>query len=186
MFPTPNNNISLVLYTRGGSTLAAWNLANLIRMFCDDFEIIVPQKARSAGTLMCLGANRIVMTKQATLGPIGPTLQSHQLAPLIRARRRKRCAPVSVEAVKGYLEFVKRNVGIKSDAGLAQVAIDLANKVHPLVLGEIFRAQGQIEFLANQLLTHQVKDAPKKKKITDFLISESGTHDYTINRRVRH
>lgn len=178
----PTGKISLILYTRGGSTLAAWNLANLIRMFCDDFEIIVPQKARSAGTLMCLGADRIVMTKQATLGPIDPSLQS-ALAPQIPGAPPQARAPVSVEAVKGYLDFVKLNIGIKSEAALVQVAIDLANKVHPLVLGEIFRAQGQIQFLANELLSHQVKDKDKKKKIINFLCSESGSHDYTINRR---
>src|SRR4051812_38640883 len=66
--------ISLYLYTRGGDTLAAWSLVNLIRQSCDELEMIIPSKAHSAGTLMCLGANRIVMTKQATLGPIDPSI----------------------------------------------------------------------------------------------------------------
>jgi hypothetical protein len=48
--------ISLVLYTRGGETLAAWSLVNLIRNFCKDFEVIVPFHCHSAGTLICLGA----------------------------------------------------------------------------------------------------------------------------------
>src|SRR5688500_16002631 len=48
--------ISLILYTRGGSTLAAWSLVNLIRQFCSKLEVIVPAKAHSAGTLICLGA----------------------------------------------------------------------------------------------------------------------------------
>jgi 1,4-dihydroxy-2-naphthoyl-CoA synthase len=34
--------ISLLLYTRGGNTLAAWSLVNLIRQFCDEFEVIIP------------------------------------------------------------------------------------------------------------------------------------------------
>ena len=52
----------------------------MLRMFCDELEIIVPARARSAGTLMCLGADAVVMTKQATLGPIDPSLTG----PLIR------------------------------------------------------------------------------------------------------
>jgi ClpP class serine protease len=64
----------LYLYTRGGNTLAAWTLVNLIRNFCKDFEVIVPFNCHSAGTLISLGANRIVMTKQATLGPIDPSV----------------------------------------------------------------------------------------------------------------
>ncbi|MEQ8425981.1 MAG: hypothetical protein RIA63_14780, partial [Cyclobacteriaceae bacterium] len=34
------DKITLFLYTRGGSTLAAWSLTNLIRQFCDEFEVI--------------------------------------------------------------------------------------------------------------------------------------------------
>ena len=69
------------------NTSAAWNLVNLIHMFCDDFEIISPAKCMSAGTLISLGANRIAMTKQATLGPIGPTIQ-HLSARPYRAKIR--------------------------------------------------------------------------------------------------
>ncbi len=46
--------------------MAAWSILNLIRMFCDELEIIVPMKAHSAGTMMAIGADKIVMTKQAT------------------------------------------------------------------------------------------------------------------------
>src|SRR5262245_50165628 len=70
----PAEKISLILYTIVGNTMAAWNLVNMLRMFCDELEIIVPARARSAGTLMCLGANKVLMTKQATLGPIDPSL----------------------------------------------------------------------------------------------------------------
>ena len=71
----PVDKISLVLYTAGGSVSVAWKLVNLIRMFCDDFEVIVPGKCMSAGTLITLGAHRTVMTKQATLEPIDPSIR---------------------------------------------------------------------------------------------------------------
>ena len=44
-------------------------------MFCEDFKVIVPVKCMSAGTLISLGASRIVMTKQATLDPIDTSVQ---------------------------------------------------------------------------------------------------------------
>src|SRR2546427_6800245 len=59
--------LSLFLYTRGGDTLTAWSLVNLIRQFCEELEVVIPSKAHSAGTLIALGADKIVMTKQATL-----------------------------------------------------------------------------------------------------------------------
>jgi hypothetical protein len=178
----PTKRLSLILYTLGGSTLAAWNLVNMLRMFCDELEIIIPNKARSAGTLMCLGADTIVMTKQATLGPIDPSV-NNPLNPQIPGAAPDARAPVSVEAVKGYLEMARADFGVKSGADMSRVLIDLSNKVHPLVLGAIFRSRSQIQFLARELLKSQVKDQAKVKKIIDFLCSESGSHDYTINRR---
>lgn len=180
MFPA--KRISLVLYTLGGNTMAAWNLVNMLRMFCDDLEIIVPHKARSAGTLMCLGADRIIMTKQATLGPIDPSLTG-PLNPQIPGGAPDARASVSVEAVKGYIEMAKTDFGIKSGADMAKVLSELSAKVHPLVLGAIFRSRAQIQFLARELLKGQVKAPEKVTKIIDFLCSESGSHDYTINRR---
>ena len=50
--------ISLVLYTRGGQTLAGWSIANLMLQFCEEFEVIIPSKCHSAGTLITLGANQ--------------------------------------------------------------------------------------------------------------------------------
>ena len=50
--------ISLILYTRGGDGMAAWSLFNLVRMFCDELEVVVPVKAHSAGTMMAIGADR--------------------------------------------------------------------------------------------------------------------------------
>ncbi len=60
----------------------------MLRMFCDELEVIVPARARSAGTLMCLGADKVVMTKQATLGPIDPSLTG----PLNTSANPWRCA----------------------------------------------------------------------------------------------
>ena len=63
-----------------------------------------------------------------------------------------------------------------------QALVDLSNKVHPLVLGQIFRSRQQIRDLAKRLLARHT-DEIKMKAIIDFLCSESGSHDYTINRR---
>lgn len=91
------NKISLLLYTRGGDTMVAYSLVNLIRQFCKEFEIIIPSKARSSGTIISLGADNIIMTKQATLGPIDPSLNSplNPQNPLFPANPQARI-PVSV------------------------------------------------------------------------------------------
>jgi ClpP class serine protease len=136
----PTKKISLILYTTGG-------VVNMLRMFCDDLEIIVPARARSAGTLMCLGANTVVMTKQATLGPIDPSL-SGLLNPQIPGAAADARAPVSVEAVRGYIEMAKQDFGVKGSKDMTDVLNRLSSMVHPLVLGSIFRSRSQIQSLA--------------------------------------
>ena len=176
----PVDKISLIIYTIGGNTSAAWNLINLLQMFCEELEVIVPGKCMSAGTLISLGADRIVMTKQATLGPIDPSLQ-HPLGPQIPGASPEARANVSVEAVFGYLDEL--NFRGLDDNLKDKILLELSNKVHPLVLGEIFRTRRQIRDLANKLLVKHIGDKGKINGIIDFLCSDSGSHDYTINRR---
>lgn len=178
----PTKRISLILHTNGGDTAAAWRLINLVNTFCDELEVIVPLKALSAGTLMSLGAQKIVMTKQAALGPIDPSL-NHALNPQVVGGNPESRVPVSVEAVRGYLDEARQKLGIDSPELLVNLFIDLSNKIHPLVLGQIFRSRQQIRFLAEKLLSKQIKEKKKRDGIIDFLCADSGSHDYTINRR---
>lgn len=175
--------ITLFLYTRGGNTLAAWSLTNLIRQFCDEFEVIIPSKAHSSGTLISLGANKIIMTKQATLGPIDPSLNSplNPQNPQLPGNPQAR-VPVSVESIKGYFELAKKDLGIKNSE-ISSILINLSNQVHPLVLGDVYRSRTQIQMLARKLLSQQLKNESQIKKIISFLCSDSGSHDYTIYRR---
>jgi len=176
--------ITLFLYTRGGNTLAAWSLTNLIRQFCDEFEVLIPSKAHSSGTLISLGANTIIMTKQATLGPIDPSLNSplNPQNPQVPNNPQARL-PVSVESIKGYFELAKKDLQIKDTQSIASILIGLSNQVHPLVLGDVYRSRTQIQMLARKLLLKQINNKKSIDKIIAFLCSDSGSHDYTIYRR---
>ena len=175
------HKISLYLYTRGGDTAASCNIVNLLRMYCDELQVIIPHKAHSAGTIISLGANEIIMTKQATLSPIDPSINTALNPPIPNIMGST--FPVSVEAVKGYLEFAKEELMIKDDLALSNILIKLSDYVHPLVLGQVYRSRAQIQMLAEKLLQNQVTNKEITKKIIAFLCSESGSHDYTINRR---
>jgi ClpP class serine protease len=175
--------ISLYLYTRGGETLAAWSLVNLIRNFCNEFEVIIQFNCHSAGTLICLGANKIIMTKQATLGPIDPSING-PLNPMIPGINNPNArVPISVEFVNAYLEMAKRDLGINNQIGLANILINLSNQIHPLTLGQVNKSKSQIQMLAKKLLANQGLGEVKEDEIIKFLCSESGSHDYTIHRK---
>ena len=91
--------------------------------------------------------------------------------------------PVSVESVRGYLDAAREELHISGEQALTSILLNLTSHIHPLVLGQIFRTQAQIRFLAEKLLPRQVKDREKMKSIINFLCADSGSHDYTIDRR---
>jgi hypothetical protein len=66
--------LTLLLHTPGGVTNAAETIVAYLRSKFDDLEIIVPTFAMSAGTMISLGSDRIVLGRQSQLGPIDPQL----------------------------------------------------------------------------------------------------------------
>ncbi|MER8764364.1 hypothetical protein [Mesorhizobium sp. M0968] len=68
------SSIDLLLHTPGGDVDAAEKLIELVRNRKGDgkFRVIVPDRAKSAGTLIALGADTIVMSDTSELGTIDP------------------------------------------------------------------------------------------------------------------
>lgn len=174
------HRITLILYTLGGDTMATWNIVNLIREYCDELEIIVPRKARSSGTIMCLGANKIILTHQSTLGPIDPSLNS-PLGTKVKINGQEISLPTSVESVKGYFNLAKHELGIRASRDLIQAFLKLSETLNPLLIGDVYRRQGQIKMIAQKLLVYQNCKKKQKTSIINFLCSDSGSHDYAIN-----
>lgn len=174
--------ITLYLYTNGGNTLAAWSLVNLVRSFCKEFEVIIPANCFSSGTLICLGSDNIVMTKQATLGPIDPSVNGpfNPMIPGINDPNAK--LPVSVEYVNAYIEMAKTNFGIKDQSCMKDLLLSLSDKIHPMTLGQVYRTRSQIQMLARKLMKWHKLSPEQEDEIIKFLCSESGSHDYSIHR----
>jgi ATP-dependent protease ClpP protease subunit len=70
----PSKGLVLVLHTPGGVTNAAETLVAYLRSKFDRLEVIVPTLAMSAGTMISLAADSIVMGRQSQLGPIDPQM----------------------------------------------------------------------------------------------------------------
>jgi hypothetical protein len=174
--------ISLLLYTRGGDVLTPWRLVNLIREYCRYFSVLIPFRAYSAGTLICLGADEIMMGKMGELSPIDPSVANafnpedphHQKAKI----------PVSVEDVTSFLALAHDLAGLKQEEQLGQVFLRLANTVHPLALGNVHRNYSLIRSLAKKLLElHLGESCPEHiEKIIRSLTTELHAHNYLIPR----
>lgn len=72
-----SSGLSLILHTPGGSVNAAEALVEFLRSEFEDIEVLVPALAMSAGTMISLSADRVVMGRQSQLGPIDPQFNVH-------------------------------------------------------------------------------------------------------------
>lgn len=70
----PDQDLHLVLNSPGGDGETAVRLARSIQARCAEFTVIVPDQAKSAATILALGAHRIIMGPTSDLGPVDPQL----------------------------------------------------------------------------------------------------------------
>ena len=108
------NTIDLVLFTNGGDTEAPWRLISILREFCETLAVLVPHRALSAGTVLALGADEIIMTPLSALGPIDPS-RTHPLLP--RREGVKEAEPISVQDMRHAMQFIKEAADSDDQAG---------------------------------------------------------------------
>jgi ClpP class serine protease len=71
-----NEDLDLLLHTPGGDMDAAEKLIEMVRKVVGNavLRVVIPDFAKSSGTLMALGADYIVMSDSSELGPIDPQI----------------------------------------------------------------------------------------------------------------
>ncbi len=73
--PDKEKSILLTIVSNGGSIEPAYQISKLCRSFTSNkFIVSIPRKAKSAATLLSLGADQIHMGSLSQLGPIDPQL----------------------------------------------------------------------------------------------------------------
>jgi hypothetical protein len=160
----------------------------MIREYCQEFSIIVPQRALSAGTLMAMGANEIVMTALAALGPIDPS-RTHPLLP--KREGAPEAEPISVQDLRHAMQFVREAAGPGNEMpytpeAMAQIFTALFNKIHPLAIGAIEQTYALAKLIGrNCLASHMdpTSEQPKIDAIVDRLCDDYKSHAYPISRR---
>jgi ClpP class serine protease len=64
------DQLNLIIDGPGGDGTVAEKIIELCRSYCKEFRVIVPNRAKSAATVIALGADEIVMGYCSELGPI--------------------------------------------------------------------------------------------------------------------
>lgn len=69
-----NKGLLLILHTPGGMAEAAQTIVDYLRSKFSTIDVLIPTYAMSAGTMIALGCDKIVMGRQSQMGPTDPQL----------------------------------------------------------------------------------------------------------------
>lgn len=179
--------LDLFLFTRGGDTEAPWRIVTLMREFCNRFAVLVPYRAHSAGTLLAMGADEIVMTPMGVLSPIDPS-RTHPLLP--RREGAAESEPISVQDMRHAMTFIRETAKPSDEAtytpeAMAQIVTALFDKIHPLAIGAIEQSYALAKLIgARCLSTHMTNPSEKASidGIVNKLCDDYKSHAYPICR----
>ena len=162
--------------------MAPVRMVHLVREYCKTFHVLVPHRALSAGTLLCLGADGTIMGRLAELSPVDPSTANafNPQDPLNPHQR----IPISVEDVRAYFNLAKDQAELTSEDKRMEVFQALTNKINPIALGNVHRVYSEIVSLVEGLLSLHMTTEEEKLKIPAIVeaLTKKYTHDYPICR----
>jgi hypothetical protein len=174
------DDLDLVLSTSGGTIASTRQTAMLLREFTRRLTILVPYRARSAGTLLCLSADELVLGPLAELGPIDSTMDS-QVATAPDAPGK-----ISSEDVRAFRGLAEDWFGVTRVEDRLQVLALLATRIFPASLASLYRFDKLVREAAAELLAWQLPGDEREKEresIVARLVGGYHSHDAVICRR---
>lgn len=165
--------LDLFLHSPGGFLDSAYKIIRICKEYSKEFNVIIPLAAKSAATVITLGANEIVMTVFAELGPIDPIIQ-HPYKPNVR---------VPARSIKDFFTFLESAETDKIFVD-PQFKSQMSSLLDPYLIGSYQTALNSSKQIAEILLKENaLKDSHEKvpeavKKLTEYYYS----HSYVIDR----
>lgn len=158
----------LIINSPGGSGEAAYLISKAIKDAAapKKFIVSVPRKAKSAATLLSLGADEIHMSKIAELGPIDPQING---MPALGTK-------YAFEYIAGMVEKYPK----ASDF----LASYLAKRLSPVDLGYTSRVAESAQQYAERLLDSKASKLPSNQtpiKVGEALVYEYKNHGFVID-----
>jgi ClpP class serine protease len=136
---TPDDKaIDFLIHTPGGLVLASAQIARALSNHPSEVRVIIPHYAMSGGTLLALAADKIVLDKNAVLGPVDPQIGRYPAASLLKITGTKDINEVDDETLV-----------------LADIAEKSIEQMHDLVVS-LLVGKGRSEEAAEDIATTMV------------------------------
>lgn len=181
-------NVVLTLVTRGGDPHSAYRVARFLKRRYEQIFLLVLGKCKSAGTLITLGGNEIIMGDSAELGPLDmQTWKEDELYTRSSVLDIQQALHgLSSQALTSFDEFLKEIVNTSGGNITTKTASDVASEmstsllkpiaqqIDPLRLGEDERAMQIAQEYGERL-------NPENKDLVLDLITEYPSHSFVID-----
>lgn len=171
------DQLDLILHTGGGEVQTARKLVDLLQQKANKVCVLVPYKARSAGTLICLGADEVVMGPLAELSPIDPQIS---MRGNFSGNGPK---SMSAEDIRCFRAMAQDWFGV-ADNGVEMLTL-LSEKIFPTTLTDFYRATAHIREIALALFARQRPDLSEEQRSQHIqhLMHGFHNHDAYLNRQ---
>ena len=166
-----SKKISLIIRSNGGNLDTPWPLISLLREYCDELEILIPENAHSAATLISLAGDEIIMTPISSLSPIDPQVF------LEKEKEKETLEKFSVEDISEYYALLD-----KSKNGKIKAIELISESINPTILGKIERIRKLIDTYTRNILSSRNTKEKKIKSIVEKLVKQLPSHEYWISR----
>ncbi len=163
-----NLGLDLILHTPGGDAAATESVVHYLRqMFGTNIRAFVPQLAMSAGTMIALSCNEIIMGKHSNLGPIDPQIGTVPAHGIIEEFKR---AQSEISSARNSQEQMARVASWQP----------IIAKYTPALIGECENAINWSSNMVREWLTTGMFEGnPRANEIAEKIVAELSSHEQT-------
>lgn len=185
--------LDVILQTGGGDIDAAFSILKILKKSCKKLNIIVPLFAKSAGTLICLGADNLLLTDLSELGPLDTQIrekdsQDYKSAlNALNALRQIRLHSLETLDITTKLIIDRSDMNISEAIKLAikftgETSGRLYSKLDPNKIGEYARALDVgMKYGVTIMARYMGWDHAKAGKMIRRLVYSYPSHGYVID-----
>lgn len=168
--------LQVVVQCRGGETNAARRIALLLHEFADELVFVVPHFCESAGTVMALGAHRIVAGPLAIFSPIDPHLSAEAGG--------RGPSSMSVQDLRQFWRMAQDWFGLDEATAKAHALQTLGQSIFPTTLTSFHRCALEVQAMGEELLGRHMADHPaeERARIVDTLLHGFHSHTHALSR----
>jgi len=184
--------IVLLIHSPGGYAKAAYQIATFFRRHCGGFIAAVPRYAKSAATLLALGADEILLGKYAELGPLDAQVldpdREERYSALDEVQILERMHAFALSAIDRSMFLLAGRTKKKIDKLLPSTLDFISNMMRPLLEGidtvhytQMSRLLKVAEEYATRLLLPRHQSKEGAQEIARHLVESYPDHEFVID-----